>query len=439
MSKDKTNKKKFLIGTLPAFGHINPMIPVAKELVARGHDVRWYTGLKFQDNVEATGAHYLPMKAAPDLSPMIETEDYKKLKGIDSLKYDIRLFLDSVPGQVEDITEILNKFQADVILSDSTFLGASYFSEKGILPWAVLGINPLIVPSKDAAPFGLGIQPDSSMLGRLRNRFLDWFVNHIVLRDINAHMNRIRKKMGLPLTTHPLFDPATVKLFSLFLQTTTPAFEYPRSDLPDQVHFIGPIINKPPEEFDLPSWWDELKSDKPVVLVTQGTVATDHNRLLIPSLRALKDEDVLVFALTGGKPAESISIKPANARIKQYLPFSQYCHLLDHVDVMITNGGYGGVQFALSHGVPLIVAGNSEEKAEVCAHVAWSGAGINLKTDSPKEAQIKNAVKSILSNPKYKERANQIKEDFSKYDAPKRAVQLLEQLAETKKPVLRKD
>jgi hypothetical protein len=51
--------------------------------------------------------------------------------------------------------------------------------------------------------------------------------------------------------------------------------------------------------------------------------------------------------------------------------------------VMVTNGGYGGVQMALSYGVPLVVAGASEDKPEVGARVAWSGAGLNLKTGKP--------------------------------------------------------
>jgi UDP:flavonoid glycosyltransferase YjiC (YdhE family) len=39
---------------------------------------------------------------------------------------------------------------------------------------------------------------------------------------------------------------------------------------------------------------------------------------------------------------------------------------------MVTNGGYGGVQMALSYGVPLVVAGASEDKPEVAP--VWRGA-----------------------------------------------------------------
>jgi UDP:flavonoid glycosyltransferase YjiC (YdhE family) len=66
--------------------------------------------------------------------------------------------------------------------------------------------------------------------------------------------------------------------------------------------------------------------------------------------------------------------------LAQFIPFY---HLMPYVDVMVTNGGFGGVQIALSHGVPLVVAGATEEKPEIAARVAWGSVGINLKTGRP--------------------------------------------------------
>ncbi|WP_366053941.1 nucleotide disphospho-sugar-binding domain-containing protein [Microcoleus sp. PH2017_34_RAT_O_A] len=71
---------------------------------------------------------------------------------------------------------------------------------------------------------------------------------------------------------------------------------------------------------------------------------------------------------------------PENLRLAQFIPFY---HLMPYVDVMVTNGGFGGVQIALSHGVPLVVAGATEEKPEIAARVAWGSVGINLKTGRP--------------------------------------------------------
>ena len=104
------------------------------------------------------------------------------------------------------------------------------------------------------------------------------------------------------------------------------------------------------------------------MLVTQGTVATDFDDLLMPTIRGLADEDVLVVATTGKRTlALDGAAGSANLRLERHVPFAR---LMPFVDVMVTNGGYGGVHFALAHGVPLVVAGQTEDKTEICARVA---------------------------------------------------------------------
>ena len=111
------------------------------------------------------------------------------------------------------------------------------------------------------------------------------------------------------------------------------------------------------------------------MLVTQGTVATDPERLLHPAITALAGTDALVIATTGGsEPDDVLPVKdrPSNLRLVRFIPFTA---VLPHTDVMVTNGGFGGVQLALANGVPLVTAGKTEDKMEVNARVAWSGRG----------------------------------------------------------------
>ena len=68
---------------------------------------------------------------------------------------------------------------------------------------------------------------------------------------------------------------------------------------------------------------------------------------------------------------------------------------------MVTNGGYGGVQQALANGVPLVMAGDSEDKPEVAARVHWAGVGVNLHTSTPSSTKIAKAVARILADPTY--------------------------------------
>jgi UDP:flavonoid glycosyltransferase YjiC (YdhE family) len=423
---------RFLICTLPMAGHVNPALPIAQTLIRRGHDVWWYTGRNFRTTIEDAGARHAPMQATPDPGDGDFFVSLPKLSGLAAANWGIkRAFIDPIPGQVADLRRILSAFPADVLVSDQVFAGAEAMHELGGPPWAMLGISALTLSSRDTAPATLALPPNSSLLGRLRNRALNTLLNRVVLRDATKHVHYVRWTLGLPPLRRSLFDMLSPYLY---MHSSTPAFEYPRSDLAPQAHCIGPLLPETPPDFAPPVWWPELHSGKPVVLVNQGTIANDANDLIAPALRALAGEDLLVVATTGGAPVETLGVLPPNARVAPFIPFGA---LLPHVDVMITNGGYGGVQFALAHGVPLVAAGASEEKADINARVAWSGAGINLKTQTPTPEQIRAAVREALSNPRYLRNAERLQADYARHNAPEEAATLLERLAATRQPVLR--
>lgn len=431
---------RFLIGTIPVVGHVSPGTTIARTLVERGHDVWWYTGSAFQSTVEATGARFVPITSGLDYSyahnvPQEWTDQRNALRGPAQLKFDLKhFFIDAAVGQVKDLAAILSDFSADVLIADCFFLGASWIYEQGGPPWAEFGISALGFSSQDTAPFGLGLKPTASVLGRLRNRSLNWVLQQVVFRDLATHTNKLRASLGLPPSSQTFFD--TLSPF-LYLAGTVPSFEYPRSDLPSQVHFIGPLLPSLSIEFVSPSWWQDLQRDQPIILVTQGTVATVLDDLLMPTLQALAQEDVLVVGTTGGEGPENLNLTlPTNARIERFIPFS---HLLPYVDVMVTNGGFNGVQMALANGVPLVAAGQTEDKSDICARIEWSGVGINLRTKTPTPNQIKQAVRRVLTNPNYKNRSKDFQVEISRYQTPKIAATLLEQLALTKQPILRSE
>ena len=264
-------------------------------------------------------------------------------------------------------------------------------------------------------------------MGRLRNRALNALVEHVLFRDVQRHWNAMRRALGLPPTGWWLDagERATV-----YLQPTIPALEHPRSDLPANVRFIGMIPADAPRDWAPPAFWHELDGSRPVVHVTQGTLANAAPDLIAPSLAGLAQEDVLVVVATGGPAPESLGLRdiPGNARIGTFL---SYPDLLPRTSVMVTNGGYGGVQMALAHGVPLVVAGTTEDKPEVAARVACTGAGINLKTASPTPAQVRRAVRALLDEPRFRARAAALAAEYARYDAVKLAVKTVESLAAT--------
>jgi UDP:flavonoid glycosyltransferase YjiC (YdhE family) len=132
-----------------------------------------------------------------------------------------------------------------------------------------------------------------------------------------------------------------------------------------------------------------------------------------------------VVCTTGGAPASVLGDLPANARVAPFLPHDK---LLPLVDVMVTNGGWGGVLAAVQAGVPLVVAGGSLDKPEVARRVAWSGAGVNLRTGEPSQIKIRDGVRTVLARPEMRERARSLGDALTRAGGVPRAAGLVEEL-----------
>jgi UDP:flavonoid glycosyltransferase YjiC (YdhE family) len=92
---------------------------------------------------------------------------------------------------------------------------------------------------------------------------------------------------------------------------------------------------------------------------------------------------------------------------------------------------------ALSHGVPIVVSGATEDKPEVGARVAWSCAGVRVADKTPTAAGIRDAVRRVLTDDTYRRQAQRIAADIATYQPARIASELVEQLAATGQPVLR--
>ncbi|MET0692290.1 MAG: glycosyltransferase [Propionibacteriaceae bacterium] len=420
---------RFLFATMPAVGHTVPALPIAQALVERGHSVRWYAGVAFADQIAAVGATYCPMSA--DDYSVSSLDDYyperREHRGLRKLQFDmVTGFAKPVPGQVADLRALLAEEPADVVVGDTGFLGGPLLQELGGPPFAAFGISVVGFPSRDLPPFGLGFAPQSGPLGRVRDKLLSTFMRSVLFRPMAVEVNRIRHELGLAPTKATVFEyPGESKLY---LQLGAESFEYSRTDLPEQVRYVGPPRPLADPTWQPPAWWPELQYVRDVVLVNQGTVATASDQLLRPSLEALGGTDVLVVAVTGGPDPAVLGPLPSNARVERYIPFDR---LLPYVDVFVTNGGFGGVQLALSHGVPIVAAGKTEDKAEVSARVAYSGVGVNLRTQTPSAEQVGQAVSEVLDHPRYGRRAREVQTEIALAGREQSAAALLEQLART--------
>jgi UDP:flavonoid glycosyltransferase YjiC (YdhE family) len=81
--------------------------------------------------------------------------------------------------------------------------------------------------------------------------------------------------------------------------------------------------------------------------------------------------------------------------------------------VFVTNGGYGGVQYALRYGVPIVATGGKEDKPEVGGRVVWSGVGRRIRKEQPSPRALRRAIHEVLHDPRYREASRRIATDMA--------------------------
>ncbi|MGU3451941.1 glycosyltransferase [Methylobacterium sp. 391_Methyba4] len=417
---------KVLIAATPLTGHVNPLLALGRLLSARGDAVLVTTAEEFRARVEKAGLGFVPYEDC-------HSAEYRETDlpaGPARYRHEFeRRFIDPMPAQTEILRSLIEVEAPDVIVAGSMFLGVLplLLADGARPPIVTANVSFLFLDRPDHAPVGLGLPPAKDAAERSRYAAMKATMDAEFVNPVRAYADSHLAQMGLPPLPASL-PHSIVVLPDLFLQPTVPAFEYDYGPLPPGLRFIG-LLPPPHAEVALPEWWHELEGGKPIVLVTQGTLAnTDFGELVEPTLAALADrDDLLVVATTGGRPVEALrGSLPANARVAQFLPFDR---LLPKVSLLVTNGGYGSVSQALAVAVPIVSAGTTEDKAEVNARIDWSGVGINLATNAPRVEDLREAITKVLAEPRFRERANAMAQSFAARDAVTGFLSAIDELA----------
>ena len=391
-----------------------------------GHEVAVQVNEDLRATVEATGHRFLSKIPNAQASVRYFLENYPERMqmspGMERSGYTlVHFFARNIASEFVSLKLALYDFQADLILADSLYWGTlpMLLGPRDKRPAiAHLGVSVVNIFSGKNIP----MRPDETPEQReaelqLRERFM--------LQPAQQAVNAALASLRYPALPCPILEAMTA-LPDLYLHPGIESFEYPDPDSNSKVQYIG-ALPTPAGQSALPDWWQHLDHTKRLVLVTQGTVANrDLGQVIAPALIALGGKgDVTIIVTTGGQPVESIPVAiPSNARIASFLPYAQ---IMPEIDLLITNGGHGTVNMAISHGIPVISAGLTEDKQEVSAHVQWSGAGIDLRTNHATPEAIKHAVDEIFTQPGYRERAQQLSLDFGSHDVEAELLSLIEE------------
>jgi UDP:flavonoid glycosyltransferase YjiC (YdhE family) len=93
----------------------------------------------------------------------------------------------------------------------------------------------------------------------------------------------------------------------------------------------------------------------------------------------------------------------------------------------ISHGGLNTALESLAQGVPMVVLPVTYDQPGVGARVEWSGVGRSIPVGRLTVDRLRDAVRIVLSNPGYRQRAGRIQASIEAADGLNRAADLIEE------------
>jgi UDP:flavonoid glycosyltransferase YjiC (YdhE family) len=433
-------KPLLLCTAFPSAGHFYPILAIASHIARAGlSEVAFVMPAEFRDSIERAGIEYIETPGITAEMAAVFQQTAQMPAGTDLFIMQMGLvFHGTLARRAARFHEVIKQKTASrstgrqniVLLEDALSLASAPYrywkAEKtgvesiGSLPAIGIGVSLLFLESTDVGPLLMGLPPDATASGKLRNRELHRLVRERSgMRALQASWEAALRDCGCSLGADvPQFRiwNTGYEAYDVVYQMSVPGAEYPMSDIPANVHFAGALpCEKIGSDYEYPEWWNEVvqyreegESKHRIVFVSQGTINSAYEELVLPTIRAFAGRSgVLVVATLGVRGAvlpTSISL-PSNVRVVDYMPYDV---MLALTDVFVTNSGYGAFTHAIRNGVPMVAAGETEEKKEVALRVAYSGAGVSLGTQTPSLDQVRKGVDEVLESPRYKRRAEEL-------------------------------
>lgn len=420
-----TPGKTFLVAHWEGGGNTPPMLGIVRRLLQRGHAVRVISDPCNRPDVEGAGASFASWTRAPRrLDKTVETDvlrDWEVSSPLAMIKrLRDQLFIGPSLQYAEDIIQELERFPADVVVTSEMLFGVMAGAEAAGVPCVSLAANIYPFPQKGVPAFGPGLQPATGPLGRLR----DWVINRLSVRAFakgRDAFNDTRSALGLEPLAHP-FDQLARLASHLVL--TSRAFDFASPEPPKHFLYAGPVLDDPAWANSWESPWP-APDPRPLVVVGFSTTFQNQGQVLGRVIEALGTLDVRAVVTAGPSIDRSTLPTAANVHVCASAPHSQ---LLQEAALAITHCGHGTVIRALAAGVPLVCMPMGRDQNDNAARVTARGAGVRLTPKASAE-KIRHAVRQVLTQPQYRERARHLGESIVADARQSRAVPELERVA----------
>lgn len=348
---------KIVFASLPAYGHLYPMLPLALACADAGHDVTIATGAPFLGELPLPTAQGI---AADVTLHDVEQETAGNHPSAEGLEFATYMFGETTARHVEPaLRELFSRDRPDLVVYDMLAVGAAVAA-------AAFGVR--------AVSFGLGL----------------W----------NPLLTHVHELAG----ADPTLPGGYLDRMPPTMQILTPPS--PRCQL------LRPVAWAP--DVPLPAWLPA--SPRRRAYVTLGTVSYGAVEVLRRAVLATAAHDVEVLVAVGpsGDPS-LLGELPANVHLEKFVPQAE---VLRHVDVVVHHGGAGTMLSTLAEGLPQLILPQGADQPFNATAIERVGAGRALTNEAQTPAALAEAIGALLADGPERQAAKQIATEIAAMPAP---------------------
>jgi len=419
------SKRSYLFAMWEGGGNVPPMLSLARKLIERGHTVRWLGDGCQAEEVYGIGADFSSWTRAPHRADRDNASDflrdYEAANPVEqfALLRD-RLMIGPAGLHAQDLIEALREQPADALVSSEMLFGAMLAAEQTGTPLVLVGSQLSIFPVPGIPPLGSGLPPARDEAMRVLQAEIAGQGMALMNQALPA-LNAARAQLGLAALEHVGAQAAVARRYLLL---TSRAFDFPATELPPHLRYVGPELEDPTWSAPWQSPWSEQDS-RPLVLVAFSTTFQDQAAAVARTVAALNALRIRGLVTLGPALTEAPIAATEAVRAVASAPHSA---VLPHSSVVVTHGGHGTVMRALVAGVPLLILPMGRDQHDNAIRVTERGAGLQLPAMAT-EQEIRMAIEQLLSEPRYREAARRLGDSIRAEAARSSAVAELEAAA----------
>ena len=340
---------KILMINVPYSGHVNPTLPLTRELVKRGHQVSYINAEEFRTKIEMTGAAFLPYANFP-----IGISEENKKRTCFQAAYDTAMALEEL---------------YDVLIYEMFFYpGLEIARKKGI---------PCVRQFSQPA-WSENTWKNTSIIFKISAKLIDLQV--MGKKGIAAMGLRCKSMADAIIHDKP----------DLNIVYVPEKFQRNRESFDSSFEFIVPVQERGKSDNAIP--YDEMKH--PIVYISLGSIISNRG-FCKECMRAFGGKNFSVILNTGRIAPASLGKMPDNIYAYSFVP---QIEVLEHADVFLTHCGMNSVNEALCAGVPMVAMPFMNDQLENARQIVDLGLGKRVRSFPSSGKELYRAVCEVYKN-----------------------------------------